>query len=141
MHAHQGCEQRPVRLKLVLSRRLHAMKSRREWLLTLTALVVAVGVVITPVIAEELLGVITSIDLEGKKVTVAEKDSGKDVTVKVTDSTEIVTTKGGQGDLEKLSNALTKIKDAGKKGIPAKVTHENGVASKILVVTKKKADN
>jgi len=108
------------------------MKNRREFLLTLTAGVVALAVIITPVIADELLGVITKIDVAGKKVTVESKDDGKTVVVTTNDDTEYVTKKGSSKiDLEKLSGVLSKIQDAGKKGLNVKVTHEKGVASKI----------
>lgn len=118
------------------------MKNRREFLLTLTAGFVALAVIITPVIAEDLLGFITKVDVEGKKVTVEEKESGKEVEIKVTDDTEYVTGKGsGKVDLEKLSKGVEKQKDAGKKGVFAKVTHEKNVASKIAVAAKKKAAN
>jgi hypothetical protein len=107
------------------------MKNRRNFLLTLTAGVVALGVIITPVIAAELLGVVTKIDVDAKKITV-EKEDGKEVVVTVPDDTEYVSKKGtGKVDLEKLSKALSKIKDDGKKGFSVKVTHEKGVASKI----------
>jgi hypothetical protein len=123
-------------------RRPVAMKNRREFLLTLTAGVVALAVVITPVIAEELLGVITKVDVEGKKLTVEEKESEKEVQIKVTDDTEYVTGKGtSKIDLEKLSKNIEKAKDAGKKGVFAKITHEKNVASKISVAGKKKAAN
>jgi hypothetical protein len=118
------------------------MINRRRFVLTLTAGLVALGVIITPVIAEELLGVITKIDVGGKKLTVESKEDGKDVIVTVNDDTEQVTKKGSaKVDLEKLSGFLSKIQDAGKKGIPAKVTHEKGVASKIQLIFQKKADN
>src|SRR4051794_11983938 len=116
------------------------MKNRREFLLTLTAGLVALAVIITPVIAEELLGVITKVDVEGKKLTVVEKDSDKEVTVKTTDDTEYVTGKGSSKiDLEKLSKNVAKAQDAGKKGMTVKVTHEKGVASKIEAAAKKKS--
>jgi hypothetical protein len=118
------------------------MKNRREFVLTLTAGLVALAVVITPVIAEELLGVITKIDVAGKKVTVESKEDGKDVVLTINDDTEQVTKKGSQKvDLEKLSGFLSKVQDAGKKGIPTKVTHEKGVASKIQLIFQKKAEN
>jgi hypothetical protein len=117
------------------------MNSRRRFVLTLTAGLVALGVVITPVIAEELLGVITKIDVAAKKLTVESKEDGKEVTITVNDDTEQVTKKGSQKvDLEKLSGFLSKVQDAGKKGIPSKVTHEKGVASKIQLIFQKKAD-
>jgi hypothetical protein len=118
------------------------MKNRREFVLTLTAGLVALAVIITPVIAEELFGVITKVDVAGKKLTVVEKDSDKEVTVTTTDDTELVTGKGASKlDLEKLEKGVAKNQDAGKKGIMAKITHEGGVASKISIAAKKKAAN
>jgi hypothetical protein len=116
------------------------MKNRRGFLLTLTAGLVALAVVITPVIAEEIFGVITVVDLEGKKVTVITK-GGDEIEVKTTDTTE-VSSKGEPSDLEKLSKTVKKAQDAGKKGAFAKVTHEKKVASKISYgFTKKKEAN
>ena len=117
------------------------MKNRREFMLTLTAGLVALAVVITPVIAEELLGVITNVDVEGKKVTVLTK-GGDETILSTNDDTEVVTGKGDTLDLEKLSKGVKKQQDAGKKGVFAKVTHEKKVASKILLgVGKKKEAN
>jgi hypothetical protein len=116
------------------------MKNRREFMLTLTAGLVALAVIITPVIAEELFGVITNVDVEGKKVTVVNKE-GDETVITTNDSTEVVSGKGGESsklDLEKLAKGVKKQTDAGKKGVFAKVTHENKVASKILLVGKKK---
>jgi hypothetical protein len=116
------------------------MKNRRKFVLTLTAGFVALAVIITPVIAEELLGVIIKVDVAGKKLTVVEKGSDKEVEVKTTDDTEYVTGKGsGKIDLEKLEKNVAKQQDAGKKGVTAKITHEKGVASKIEAAAKKKA--
>jgi len=122
-------------------RRQAPMKNRREILLTLTATLVALAVIITPVIAAEFFGFITKIDAEGKKLTVVKKDDSE-VEVKTTDSTELAGPKGSIPiDFERLSKALPKYKDAGAKGIPVIVTHENHVASKITVIQKKKAAN
>ena len=44
--------------------------------------------VITPVIAEELLGVLTKIEDGGKKLTVESKEDGKEVTVTTNGDTE-----------------------------------------------------
>jgi hypothetical protein len=116
------------------------MRNRRTFLLTVTAGIVALGVIIAPVIADELFGIITSVDVEGKKVTVLEKGTGDEVEITVTDDTEFVTPKGATKiDLGKVEKFLTKVKDAGKKGIPAKVTHEKRVASRIAVGKKKEA--
>jgi hypothetical protein len=116
------------------------MKNRRSFLLALTAGLVAAAVVITPVIAEELFGVITKVDVEGKKITVATK-GGDEVEVTTTASTEVVTGKGDELDLEKLAKAVKKATDAGKKGAFAKITHENKTASKITIGLAKKKDN
>jgi hypothetical protein len=108
------------------------MTNRRGILLTLTAGFVALAMIITPVIAEELLGVMTKIDVASKKVTVESSSTGKEVVITTTDDTEYVSKKGtGKIDLEKLTKNLEKAKDSGKKGITVKVTHEKGVASKI----------
>ena len=107
------------------------MKSRRGFLLPLTAGFVALAVMITPVIAAELLGVITNVDVAGKKVTVVAND-GKEVEITTTGDTEYTSKKGTRKlDLEELTKSLAKAKEAGKKGIAVKVTHENKVASKI----------
>jgi hypothetical protein len=98
----------------------------------LTAGVVAMGFVVASVVADELLGVITKIDVDGKKITVEEKGTEKSIEIKITDETEQVSQKGtAKVDLEKLEGYLKKVQDAGKKGITVKVTHEKGVASKI----------
>src|SRR3954463_13408180 len=114
------------------------MKNRRELFLTLTAGLVALTVIITPVIADEFFGFITKVDAEGKKLTVVKKDDSE-VEVKVTDRTEVASAKGTAPiDLEKLSRGLMKYKEAGVKGIPVYVEHEKKVASKIRIVQKKK---
>jgi hypothetical protein len=116
------------------------MKNRREFLLTLTAGVVALAVIAAPVLADELLGVLIKVDVEGKKVTVLEKGTDKEVVVTVNDDTEYVTAKGSRKvDLEKLAKGIERAKEKGRKGIGAKVTHEKGVASKIEATRKKAA--
>ncbi|MHB1559637.1 MAG: hypothetical protein ACYC61_19485 [Isosphaeraceae bacterium] len=100
------------------------------------------------VFADELLGVITKVDVEGKKITVVEKGSDKEHEIKVTDETE-VPRKGGSfakidaaQDLKKLDTRVKKAVDAGRKGVQAKITHDKNVASKIEYVRgqrKKKA--
>ncbi len=120
------------------------MQNRRKFLLMLTTGVVAMGFVVASVIADELLGVITKVDVEGKKITVEEKDSNKEVEIKITDETEQVSQKGtSKVDLEKLEGYLKKVQEKGKKGITVKVIHDKGVASKIETKRgsgKKKAD-
>jgi hypothetical protein len=110
------------------------MKNRRAFLLKLATATAALLLVIGPVIAADLLGVITKVDVDGKKLTVVEKGTDKEVVVTVTADTDVVTTKGSAKiDLEKLAKGVAKAQDAGKKGTTAKVTHENGVASSIAV--------
>jgi hypothetical protein len=120
------------------------MQNRRKFLLTMTAGVAALAVVVTAVVADELLGVITKVDVDGKKITVLEKDSDKEVVVTITDDTEQVTKKGAMKvDLEKLDTFVKKAQDAGKKGVTAKITHEKNVASKLQIqkgTGKKKAE-
>ncbi len=115
------------------------MNTRRKFLCSMLAGVVAFGVVAGSVLADELLGILTKVDVAGKKVTVVEEGTDKEVLVTITDSTEYVTKKGNSKvDLEKIEKNIAKAKDAGKKGIQVKVEHEKGVASKISPVFKKK---
>lgn len=117
------------------------MTKRRSFLLSLTSALVALTVVAVPVIAAELIGVLTKVDVEGKKVMVLPKDADKEVEVTVTDDTEYVTPKGSSKlDLEKLAKSVAKAQDKGAKGISVTITHENAKASKIER-TKKKAAN
>jgi len=111
------------------------LKNRRSFLLALTCGVVALAVLAAPVIADELFGVITKVDVAGKKLTVATKgEDSKDVDVTVNDDTEVVSKKGtSKIDLEKLEKGVKKAQDAGKKGAFAKIQHEKGVASKIFM--------
>jgi len=116
------------------------MQSRRGFLFKLTAGFAAMAlVVVGSVIADELLGTITKVDVEGKKITVVEKDTDKEIDLKITDETETKTKDGyAKVDLEKLDSRVKKIQDAGKKGIEAKIFHEKGVASKIEAKFRKK---
>ncbi len=116
------------------------MKNRRTFFRVLATVMVAFGMVALPALADELLGVITSVDLDGKKLTVVEKDTDKEVIVSVTDDTEYVTPKRtSKLDLEKLSKNVEKAKEKGRKGVTVKIDHENAVASKITVEARKKA--
>jgi hypothetical protein len=116
-----------------------AMKNRRKFLTVLTTGLVALSVVVGSAFADELLGVLTKVDVEGKKVTVLEKDTDKEVIVTITGDTEYVTKKGSSKiDLEKVDGNVKKAIEKGAKGITVTVTHEKGVASKIAPVFKKK---
>jgi hypothetical protein len=113
------------------------MQDRRKFMLMLTAGLVTMAMVITPVIADEFFGIVTNVDLEGKKLTVLAKDG--EVEIKTTDSTEVSSTKG-EADLEELQRYVKKRQEAGKKGGIVKITHENKVASKILIGAFKKKE-
>jgi len=111
------------------------MQNRRKFLLMLTAGVVAMGFVVASVVAEELLGVITKVDVDGKKITVInEKDNDKEIELKITDDTKEMR-KGEEVavDLEKLSKRVDGAKEKGKKGAAAKIFYdkEKGVVTKI----------
>jgi hypothetical protein len=115
------------------------MKNRRSFLFMLVPGVVALAVIVAPAIADELLGVLTKVDVAGKKVTVVEKGTDKEIEVTITDDTEYVTPKGSNKiDLEKIAKGVEKAKAKGRQGINVKVTHEKAVASKIEAVAKKK---
>jgi hypothetical protein len=117
------------------------MQNRRQFLLTATSGLVAMGFVASvSVFADELLGVITKIDVDAKKLTVEEKDTDKEVEITVNDDTEVVSKKGSSKvDLEKLEKGLKKAQDAGKKGLTVKITHEKKIASKLEFMKKKGA--
>jgi hypothetical protein len=116
------------------------MQNRRGFLLTVVAGFVAMALVVGTVIADELLGVITKVNVDDKELTVVEKDTDKGIKIKVTDDTEVVTKKGAvKVDLEKLQKGVEKAQDQGKKGVRVKITHEKNVASKIEFQKKKKA--
>ncbi|HEV3167281.1 MAG TPA: hypothetical protein VGZ22_24950 [Isosphaeraceae bacterium] len=113
------------------------MNSRRTWMLRLTTVLVAVAVAGGSLLAAELLGTIKSVDVDAKKFVVTEKDSEKDVDVTINDETVIETAKGKTTGKEA---DLTKVL---KKGRTVTVTHEGGIASKIVIkkgAGKKKAE-
>ena len=119
------------------------MQNRRKFVVTLGATLLGMGLVVASVIADELIGVLSKVDVEGKKITVVEKDTEKEIEVKITDETEQVTKKGSAPvDLEKLAANLEKAKEKNRK-VSLKVFHEKGVATKIQLQggnRKKKAE-
>jgi hypothetical protein len=122
------------------------MQNRRRFVLTLTACFVAMSFVVASVLADELLGVITKVDFETKKVTVFEKDKPDDEIVLTTDDKSEYVTKDGTVKVdkevyEKLEKGIEKAKEKGKKGVLAKITHEKKVISKIERIKGKKAAN
>ena len=91
-------------------------------------------------LADELVGTIIKVDPEAKQIVVVPKDSDKEVKIKVDDKTEQVSKKGTRKvDLKKMETQIEKAQDKGAKGISAKITHENGTASKIEIMRKKAA--
>ncbi len=68
------------------------MKNRRKFLMFLTTGFVAMAVIVGSAIADELIGYISKVDKEGKKITVVDKDD-KETEVKVTADTEWVAKK------------------------------------------------
>ena len=73
-------------------------------------------------IADELLGVLSKVNVEGKKITVIEKDTEKEVVIKITDDTKAVQKKKGDAEatlvkvnLEKLETKFKKYEDRAKK--------------------------
>jgi len=117
------------------------MKNRRTFLMGLTSAFVALAVLAVPVIADELMGVITKVDAAKKVLMVLPKGEEKEIEVKVTDDTLWVTTKGeSKIDLEKVEKNVAKAIEKGRKGVMVKITHEKATASKIEAVAKKKAN-
>lgn len=99
------------------------MQTRRSWVRVLAGGLVALAVLVLPVLAEELLGTVKSVDVAAKKVVVTEKGTLVSIEVTVTDQTVIETPKGERVPLEKLQ--------AGRR---VQITHdEDDVASKIVV--------
>jgi uncharacterized membrane protein len=107
------------------------MNSRRKFLTILTTGFVALSFVVGSAFADELLGYISKVDIDGKKLTVVDKDD-KETIVTTTADTEVVTKKGSNKlDLEAFSKQVEKAKEKNKKGLNVTVTHEKGTASKI----------
>ena len=108
--------------------------TRRKILLILTTGFVTLALTVGTALAAELLGTVKSVDADAKKVTVTPKDGGDDVVVTIKDETEWHNKKG------KIENYdLAKL----RKGSQIEVTHENAVASKVVIkkgAGKKKAN-
>jgi hypothetical protein len=113
------------------------MSLTRKFMMTLACTTVALGAAVIPVLADELLGVLTKVDVEGKTITVVEKDTDREIKFKITDETEQVVKKGhSKFNLEKVERRLEKTKDSGSRGIRVKITHEKSVALKVQFATK-----
>jgi len=101
------------------------MLTRRPLLLGLTICFMTLALVGLPVLADELIGTIKSVDVEAKKIVVTPKGGDKDVGVTVNGSTSYENAKGKVH--KKFS--LDRIKTGGS----VEVTYESGVASKIVL--------
>jgi hypothetical protein len=99
--------------------------TRRKFVLALTTAFVSLALTVGAALAAELLGTVKSVDTDAKKITVTPKDGGDDVVVTIKDDTEFHTAKKGKID----NYDLAKL----KKGSEVEVTHEKGVASKVLI--------
>ena len=122
------------------------MQIRRKFMLTLAACLLGTGFVVASVLADELLGVITKVDYETKKVTVIEKDKDDELVLETNADTEYVTKDGSvkvdKEVYEKIEKGIEKAKDKGGKGVMAKIWHEKKIISKIQRTGKgKKAAN
>jgi hypothetical protein len=113
------------------------MQNRRKFVLILTAGFVAMSFVVASVLADEILGFITKVDFDAKKVTVVEKDKDDETVLTTDDKTEYFAKKGEEGVkvdkevYEKIEKAIDKAKEKGKKGAFAKITYDKKVISKI----------
>ncbi len=111
------------------------MQNRRKFVLTLAICFVSMSFVVASVLAEELLGFITKVDFDAKKVTVVEKDKDEEIVLTTDDKTEYVTKDGNvkvdKEIYEKIEKGIEKAKDAGKKGYFAKIYHEKKLITKI----------
>jgi biopolymer transport protein ExbD len=108
------------------------MQNRRKFLMFLTTGFVAMAVIVGSVMADELIGYISKVDVDGKKATVVDKDD-KETEITITADTEYVNQKKETSkiDLEKFAKQVEKAKEKNKKGLNVTVTHEKGTASKI----------
>lgn len=111
---------------------------RRTLARILPPFVVAAGVLSAPVIAEELRGLLTQVDIEKKTVTITIED-GSEVVVSVRPDTQYVTPKGTASlELEKMVKSLERAQSKGRKGFGVLVIHEESVASQIKVEARKR---
>jgi Cu/Ag efflux protein CusF len=101
------------------------MQTRRKFMLAVTTTCVALALTVGTALAAELLATVKSVDTDAKKITVTPKDGGDDVIVTIKEDTEWVSPKGEK--IEKYD--LTKL----KKGRQVEITHENAVASKVIL--------
>ncbi len=97
--------------------------TRRSLIASVLAAAFAVTITVGTALAAELMGTIKSVDVDAKKMVVTEKDTDKDIDVMVNEKTEFINKKG---ETSKYDIARA------KKGQVVEITHEDGVASKIV---------
>ncbi len=114
-------------------------QTRRNWFRLAMVTAVALLVMVVPVLAEEIFGVLSKVDVENNKITVVQKKADKEVVLTVTDDTEFVTPKkSGKFVPAKVAKAVEKAQEKGRPGIPVVVTYEDGKASKVEIKAGKK---
>lgn len=100
------------------------MRTRLTFLMMLTGGLTAALILAIPALADELLWRVKDVDASTKKIVVVEKGTNKDVDVAINDQTVIELPSGKtpkKFDIEKLKKRRVAV------------THENGVASKIVI--------
>ena len=104
--------------------------NRRGWFRIVACCVATLAVLVVPALADELIGRITAVNVDAKKLTVIEKGTDKQIDVTVTDETIVEKPKGKSGkiNLEKMQKAVEKSKN----GLHVEITHDKAVASKIV---------
>jgi hypothetical protein len=100
-------------------------QTRRSMIASALAVVVMMSLTLGTALAAELFGTIKSVDVDNKKIVVTEKDTDKDIEVTIKDDTEWVSPKGKSNKKYDLAKA--------KKGSHVEITHEDAVASKVVV--------
>jgi hypothetical protein len=109
--------------------------TRRKFVLAVTTMFATLVLTVGTAFAAELLATIKSVDTDAKKITVTPKEGGDDVVVTIKDDTEWYTAKGKKLENYDLAKA--------KKGALLEITHEDKVASKVVIkggAGKKKAE-
>lgn len=98
------------------------MLTRRSLILASTSLAFALGLLVLPALAAELIGTIKSVNADANKFVVTA--DAKDVEVTVNDNTTWENAKG-----KTVKNALKRLNPGGQ----VEVTHEAGTASRVIL--------
>ena len=125
------------------------MQNRRKLLFMLSATFVGMALVVASALADEVLGFITKVDADAKKITVVTKDKDEELVLETNADTEYIAKKGEEGVkvdkevYEKLEKSIEKAKEKNRKGVMAKITYDKKIISKIQKVggRGKKAQN